>query len=129
MSSKHDPTWDMRPDQIEMRQRMREAARKVMEEKFGLPKHDEMISKAMELSANVYELVMQVVNADASKGGEFNEPAAWRLVEKLYLDNLSKWNKDELLFLIVLVQSALTMEKVKEQVESGLIGKQKDYPV
>lgn len=113
------------PLQRETRERFREAFGKVMQAKWKHKEADELVQKAMGLTQQVFELAMQVVNQDAIKGGRFDERSCASLVEKLYIDNLHTWNKDELLFMLVLLQSAFTMERVKEMVDMGLTGEDK----
>lgn len=116
---------DYSPEQIEFRMRFREAAAKIFKQKFGEHKADELVDRAKRISNSVFETVMQVVNLDASKGGKFDHAAAYQLCEKLYVDNMHGWSKDEMLFLCVLVQTGLTMERVKEMVDMGLTGDDK----
>lgn len=115
----------------EMNMRVREAADKVFKAKFGeqYVRENEILARCKTLMTQVYSLAMQVVNTAAEAGHPFDPVGCSKLIEKLLLDNLNTWNKDELLFLSTLIHTGVLMEQIQEQVDQGLIGKQKDFPV
>ena len=99
-----------------------EAASKIFQQKFGVPQLDAMQEALRNMNINVFTLAMQVVDADAAKGGGFDGVACSNLVEKLYLDNLTHWHKDDLLLVCAMILTGLTMERVHSHVADGSIG-------
>jgi hypothetical protein len=101
---------------------MVEHAKKIFEQRFGKPEIDAMQQALQTLNINCFTLAMQVVDADSRKGGRFDASACSNLVEKIYLDNFVHWSKDDLLLVVVMVMTGLTMERVQSHVDDGSIG-------
>lgn len=119
------------PREREHRLRLREAADTIFAAKFAgkYKNENELIARAKFTMDKIFSTVMEVVNADAERGGAYDPNAASRLIEKMLVDSLNLWDKDELLFLCALIHTAVLLEKVQDVVSSGMIGKNKDYPV
>lgn len=113
----------------ERRQRMVDAATAGLKKKYALDKPDEIAARANDIVTRIFGFVDQILKADDSLGGQYNEASMTATVSKLLEDEFHKWSNADKLHLILLIHTALMMDKINERVRMGLVGPDQDKPI
>lgn len=118
------PSKDGHGPNQEERNRMVEAALHGFYKKHGdgpPTQEEQCYMRAKHTMASVNRNIHEVLNTAKAQGHKFDKDSCFQTLEVLIMDAFRQWPKDDLLYLLTILQAGILMNSIEDEVKAGLL--------